>query len=33
MIAILVAHIGGALVHRIIKRDGVLERMLPARKS
>jgi cytochrome b561 len=27
--ALLVAHIGGALMHRFIKRDGVLDRMLP----
>jgi cytochrome b561 len=30
---LLVGHIGGALMHRLIKRDGVMERMLPARKS
>jgi cytochrome b561 len=27
--AVLVAHVGGALMHAIIKRDGVLARMLP----
>ena len=30
---VLVAHIGGALMHRLIKRDGVLDRMLPRRKN
>ena len=30
MAAVLVAHIGGALMHGFIKRDGVLARMLPA---
>lgn len=30
---LLVAHIGGALMHRVIKRDGVLDRMLPRRKT
>ena len=29
MAAILAAHIGGALMHAVIKRDGVLTRMLP----
>jgi cytochrome b561 len=29
MAAILVAHVGGALMHGFIKRDGVLDRMLP----
>ncbi len=33
MILLLVGHMGGALMHRLIKRDGVMERMLPARKS
>ena len=31
MAAMLVAHIGGALMHGFIRRDGVLNRMLPAR--
>ncbi len=31
MAAILVAHIGGALMHGFIRRDGVLNRMLPKR--
>ena len=31
MAAILVAHIGGALMHGFIRRDGVLNRMLPER--
>lgn len=29
MLAILAAHVGGALMHGFIKRDGVLNRMLP----
>ena len=33
IIVLLVGHIGGALMHRLIKRNGVMERMLPARKS
>ena len=33
IVALLVAHIGGALMHRVIKRDGVLDRMLPRRKT
>jgi cytochrome b561 len=33
IIVLLVGHIGAALMHRLIKRDGVMERMLPARKS
>ena len=33
IVVLLVAHIGGALMHRVIKRDGVLDRMLPRRKS
>jgi cytochrome b561 len=33
IIALLAAHIGGALMHRIVKRDGVMDRMLPRRKS
>ncbi len=33
IVVLLVGHIGGALMHRLIKRDGVMERMLPARKS
>jgi cytochrome b561 len=32
MAALLVAHIGGALMHRFVKRDGVLDRMLPERR-
>lgn len=32
MVALLVAHIGGALVHRFWKRDGVFDRMLPSKK-
>lgn len=31
MAFVLVAHIGGALMHRFVKRDGVMARMLPAR--
>ena len=31
MAAILAAHIGGALMHGFLRRDGVLNRMLPAR--
>ncbi len=30
MVAVLVAHIGGAMMHGFIKRDGVLNHMLPA---
>ena len=26
-------HIAGALLHRVVKRDGVLERMLPAHRA
>ena len=33
IIVLLIGHIGAALMHRLIKRDGVMERMLPARKS
>lgn len=32
IVALLVLHIGGALMHRVVKRDGVLDRMLPRRK-
>jgi cytochrome b561 len=32
IIALLVAHIGGALMHRVVKRDGVMDRMMPRRK-
>src|SRR5205823_13765313 len=30
--ALVVAHVGAALMHRLIRRDGVFERMLPARR-
>ena len=33
IIVLLIGHIGAALMHRLVKRDGVMERMLPARKS
>jgi cytochrome b561 len=33
LVALLVPHIGGALMHRVVKRDGVLDRMLPRRKT
>lgn len=33
IVALLVVHIGGALMHRVVKRDGVLDRMLPRRKT
>jgi cytochrome b561 len=33
IVVLLVGHISGALMHRLVKRDGVMERMLPARKS
>jgi cytochrome b561 len=33
MAGVLVAHIGGALMHRLIRRDGVMARMLPSRLS
>ena len=33
IVVLLIGHIGGALMHRLVKRDGVMERMLPARKS
>lgn len=31
MAGILVAHVGGALMHAIVQRDGVFQRMLPGR--
>jgi cytochrome b561 len=31
LVAVLVAHIGGALMHTVVKRDGVMARMLPGR--
>jgi cytochrome b561 len=33
IVVLLAGHVGGALMHRIVKRDGVLDRMLPRRKS
>jgi len=33
IVALLIAHIGGALMHRLVKKDGVFDRMLPRRKS
>src|SRR4051794_39214271 len=33
IIVLLAGHLGGALMHRVVKRDGVLDRMLPKRKS
>lgn len=33
IVLLLVGHVGGALMHRVVKRDGVLDRMLPRRKS
>lgn len=33
IVVLLVGHIGGALMHRLIKRDGVMERILPGRRS
>ena len=31
--ALILSHIGGAIMHTFIKRDGVLQRMLPASRS
>lgn len=33
MAAVLVAHIGGALMHAFVKRDGVMARMLPTARN